>query len=242
MFFIGKCHTITSFDVGYGRKSKGLLFNLDPQLNYKLYIYDPKYFLKAPKPLPTPGIQYVFMRSTYLDLYLSVTKHQKMNQKTSPCNEDPKYDLHGCVKNSFTRQVGCRPPWDLGNNQDLPICQDLERIRRFEELYISTGSDNLEIIVKQTECLTPCQYKEFKFAAEPDNYEMRNRKAIKLMFPDNEVTIETEVELYNFISLVSDIGGAHGLFLGFSLIMVWDGAEGILRIMRKYWIDKSAQK
>ena len=218
----------------YGKESKGLNVKLYPQLNYKVYIHDPKYFLKARKPLPTPGLLHLIENSGYRNLFVSVTKHQKMNQKKSPCNEDPEYDFSSCVGNSITRQVGCRPPWDLGNNQDLPICQDLEKIKRFEELSIRTVMDNLVLIVNQTKCLTPCQYKEYKFAAEPDNY-FPNFKAIELTFPDDEVTIETEVELYNFISLVSDIGGALGLFLGFSLVMVWDGAEGIFKIMRKYW-------
>ena len=221
--------------MGYGKDSKGLMFALYPQSNYMLYIYDPKFFLKAMIPLTTPGIQYSIKSSFFWTLFLSVTKHQKMNPKKSPCIEDPEYDFHGCVGNSITRQVGCRPPWDLGNNQDLPICQELERIQRFEELHKSTTIDNLLLIVNHTKCLKPCQYKEYKFAADPVDILLPNFKAIKLAFPDNEVTIETEVELYNFISLVSDIGGALGLFLGFSLVMVWDGAEGIFKIMRKYW-------
>ena len=52
--------------------------------------------------------------------------------------------------------------------------------------------------------------------------------------------IEKEVELYSFVSLVYDIGGALGLFLGFSFVMVWDVAEGVVRRVRKYWNDKTA--
>ena len=170
-----------------------------------------------------------------------MTKHQKINQKTSPCNEDPEYDFHGCVMRSITRKVGCRPPWDLGAYQDLQICEDVKKIQRFENLCMDVILDNLTIIVKQTKCLTPCQYNEYKFASKPDTYQTNGYQLVILKFPDNEVTIETEVELYSFISLVSDIGGALGLFLGFSFVMVWDEAEGVIRKMRKYWNDRKVK-
>ena len=231
--------------MGYGKgpQSKRLLYVLDPNLIYKLYIHDPKYFIKASKPLPTPGMQYLIEEGIFAHvLFMSVTKNHKMNQMKNACNEDQEYNIQNCEMNSITRQVGCRPPWDLGTYQDLQICEDVKKIQRFENLCMDIISDNLTSIVKQTKCLTPCQYNEYKFASEPDTYQTNGYQLITLKFPDNEVTIETEVELYSFISLVSDIGGALGLFLGFSFVMVWDEAEGVIRKMRKYWNDRKVKK
>ena len=166
----------------------------------------------------------------------------QMNQRTNPCKENPEYDFNVCAMNIITRNVGCRPPWDLVNNQDLPICEDLKKIKTFEKLSLDYINDDLESIVEQTKCLPPCQYNEYKFAAEPDKYDVKSIKTLTLMFPKKKVTIETEVELYSFISLVSDIGGALGLFLGFSFVMVWDEAESGIRKMRKYWNDRIIEK
>ena len=117
--------------MGHGKRpqSKRLLYLLDQNLIYKLYIHDSKYFLKATKPLPTPGTQYLIKEGLYTRvLFLSVTKHQSMNQKKSPCNEDTEYNFQSCVMNSITRHVGCRPPWDLGA-KDLPMCDQIKDIK-----------------------------------------------------------------------------------------------------------------
>ena len=38
-----------------------------------------------------------------------------------------------------------------------------------------------------------------------------------------------EIEVYDWTSLVGDIGGSLGLFLGFSLLTVWDWVCGLTR-------------
>ena len=58
------------------------------------------------------------------------------------------------------------------------------------------------------------------------------------MFTDSQITVEKEVDFYSWISLVSDIGGALGLFLGFSFVMVWYKAVGYLKKIRQYWCKK----
>ena len=37
-----------------------------------------------------------------------------------------------------------------------------------------------------------------------------------------DILVKTEVQLYKMTSLVGDIGGSLGLFLGFSFLTVWD--------------------
>ena len=47
--------------------------------------------------------------------------------------------------------------------------------------------------------------------------------------------IEQEILLYPFTSLLAEFGGALGLFLGFSIMTIWDGVEGILG----HWLEKT---
>ena len=56
-----------------------------------------------------------------------------------------------------------------------------------------------------------------------------------LQFTNNYVVMETEVETYSLVSLVSDIGGSMGLFLGFSFIMVWEVTEAFIIRMNKLY-------
>ena len=100
---------------------------------------------------------------------------------------------------------------------------------------------DLEEIIYETKFTTPCRYKEYKFDMDPVTYvtQVYNIKYVKLMFPKKYMTIEKEVEFYRFVSLVSDIGGALGLFFGFSFVMSWDEAESVVRKMRKCWNERS---
>ena len=233
-------------------KSKGLEFALDPLLKYRIFIHDPKYFIIASKPLPTPGImqqiqeQEVIEGILLYDLYLSVTKQMKINQKNNPCNEELAYDFQACVQRSITKQVGCRPPWDMSNSvgsDDIPICNKLEKIKEIGKKYRHFAYCDLEVILEETKCLKPCFYNEYKLAMEPeihdyDNDQYESGKFVQLFFPEKKTTIKKEVEFYSLISLVSDIGGALGLFLGFSFVMVWDEAEVIFKIVKNYFMGE----
>ena len=86
----------------------------------------------------------------------------------------------------------------------------------------------MEFIIRKTLCISPCTYKEYKLVMEPIN-QLYMYKLLNVAFTDNKLLIEEEIESYSLISLVSDIGGALGLFLGFSFVMVWDAAEKLLR-------------
>ena len=153
-----------------------------------------------------------------------------MNRKDSPCNEDSSYDFQLCVRNSFNRRVGCKLPWGLVSSEPVPACSNISQLGQFHILYRAIQHRDMEHIAKETGCLKPCHYKEY-------NLVKRRLEAAKMFvglyvqFSNNWVTLETELETYGLVSLVSDIGGSMGLFLGFSFIMVWQVIEaGIIRI------------
>ena len=159
--------------------------------------------------------------------------------------EDPEYDFHRCVINSLTRLAGCRSPWDMLSSQEFPICDDLEKIQILEKMFQSNSEGYLEQVVDNTKCMPPCLFNEYKLGLEPDKWDSKaisKNKIFKLKFTDNKTIIEKEIESYSFVSLVSDIGGALGLFLGFSFVMVWDEAEALIRKMRTYWKDNLITK
>ena len=111
--------------------------------------------------------------------------------------------------------------------------------RKFEELYQSLALMELASVVGSTGCEIPCHYNQYKFL----NIDM---KADEAGLPEGQIQyglwavtkftrIEQEILLYPFTSLLAEFGGALGLFLGFSIMTIWDGVEGILGQLSVPW-------
>ena len=59
-----------------------------------------------------------------------------------------------------------------------------------------------------------------------------NRSVIWTYFATNSIQILREEEAFSFGSLVADVGGVLGLFIGFNFLMVWDW---IVKAVVKLW-------
>ena len=51
------------------------------------------------------------------------------------------------------------------------------------------------------------------------------------MLASTDISVMTEAYTYPWVSLLAEFGGALGLFLGFSFIMLWDCIEKICNFM-----------
>ena len=49
-----------------------------------------------------------------------------------------------------------------------------------------------------------------------------NASIMSIYYEGKTLTVETEEQAYSFDSLVSDLGGVLGLFLGFNFLMLWE--------------------
>ena len=53
-------------------------------------------------------------------------------------------------------------------------------------------------------------------------------------FTTNSVEVLTEEKAYNFASMVADVGGVLGLFIGFNFLMLWDWIVGGIKLIYRY--------
>ena len=75
-----------------------------------------------------------------------------------------------------------------------------------------------------TDCLYPCSYREFR-CLDTKTYPIANYSrypGVSLEFSSSELTEMTEVLAYDSASFVAEVGGALGLFLGFSFYLTVD--------------------
>ena len=76
-------------------------------------------------------------------------------------------------------------------------------------------------MINTTGCQVPCRYREYKILNDLMKG-LTEGFGIGMMFPSTEITLEEEDYMYPFVSFVAEFGGALGMFLGFSFLMVWD--------------------
>ena len=146
-----------------------------------------------------------------------------MDKPEQRCESSESYSFTACIKNSISRRIGCRLKWDNWSSRDIPLCTETDQIRSFEHEY-SHIIENLEQskIVKYTGCFIPCQYTEYKVAKDP--LKLKSSKfGLNLILSSTNILSRTEEVIYDTQSFVAEFGGALGLFLGFSFIMIWDG-------------------
>ena len=102
-------------------------------------------------------------------------------------------------------------------------------------------------ITRVTGCKKPCRYKEYNFV------NTNLKELAYYTFPKDQITfclwavsqntlVEEEVLVYSFESLVAELGGSLGLFLGFSFMTVWDGFKKIVTCMMKLKTLPEAQR
>ena len=102
----------------------------------------------------------------------------------------------------------------------------------FENLYEDLALMELASVVASTGCDIPCNYNQYKFLnidLKPDEaWPVDGQIQYGFWAVTKFTKIEQEILLYPFTSLLAEFGGALGLFLGFSIMTIWDGVEGFL--------------
>ena len=123
------CHTLeTDMNLGTNFTTESLRIELNKNLGYYVIIHDPDYFLINLNPgLPFKVLSILESKMTMHQLI--VVKHENLDVPSKPCNPDPSYRFTGCIKEVFSREVGCRLPWDRWTGQATPVCHHLDQYR-----------------------------------------------------------------------------------------------------------------
>ena len=100
----------------------------------------------------------------------------------------------------------------------------------FEKYYFNTSFEELDVIKEFTGCGKPCNYLEYKFLKEriPSGFDPSGDYFVfTIVAQTRYTTVEKEELLYSSSTMVAEVGGILGLFLGVSFMTMWDGAAWI---------------
>ena len=169
-FYFGKVFTLHSlYHLGTDWENS-LLLHLNPSMSYYVWIHDKDFFLTS---INQDVIPHYFLRMDHKDIVFLVIRpvnYHMMDKDDQRCNPSESYSFTRCVKNSVSKQIGCRLPWDQWSSGDIDICSTKNQIRQFEEKFYNINEiwEQSEI-VNYTGCLIPCHYTSMRLQANHSN-------------------------------------------------------------------------
>ena len=89
----------------------------------------------------------------------------------------------------------------------------------------------LKELEKITKCTRPCQYNVYKLVEDKMESFIENATALHLGLGSKNVLKRREILIYTFTSFIAEFGGALGLFVGFSFLMLWNYMEQAIKIL-----------
>lgn len=241
-FSYGNCLTI---DGALGtlnskiKKENELVIPLKTNLLYAIFIYDPKFFYISEHPRAVPGLR-IDLGSEIQNKHkrfvkIEIIEHEMLNLANQPCDEDETYRFADCLRDQFESAAQCRLPWheQMYGKGDVKTCDTMEE---FEMMTMKNGynsfiNSELNEVVQESGCRRPCRYREIRAAGTPRDIP-ESGSGFMFFVPklvSTDILRRTEKLSIPFSTLIGNIGGTLGLFLGFSFMMFWDWIEFVYR-------------
>ena len=102
-------------------------------------------------------------------LSLQAVRHEKLNQPSNACEEDPDYNFSRCVKRSILRKAGCQPPWMKSNMKGLPLCENKTSFGQYDYEKFRVFFMNTQQLMEDTQCPRPCTFMEYRVSDSYDD-------------------------------------------------------------------------
>ena len=112
------------------------------------------------------------------------------------------------------------------------MCTEMDQLRKFEQEFYDLSTLEMMEVANKTGCLLPCKYKEYQLLDAPITLSMED-STLQIIRATKTVLVKTEEPVYPFESFLAEFGGALGLFLGFSFMLVLDFLQFVLTLFNK---------
>ena len=233
------CFMLT-YNLPLKRKDQLVIIFMKNLTNYIVYLHDADFFILKSDIFFLP---YITKIKPTKDFYkLEATYKLRMNRPSKfECNTDINYDFNQCISNNLVEKLGCKYLLSPSNMSDYPSCTTKVQLEKYKDITTKSFFACQQELQDLTGCKVPCYYRHYRVVGTPSRVDMDGRPFMSLAFASTDRKVVSEVWFYSFVSLLSEIGGALGLFLGFSLLGTLDMAVhygGKLCQRLKTWIEK----
>ena len=191
------------------------LFN-DQGGTWELYTYKVgDYFVKD-----------VSQNNSHLFIQAKIERH--VRTKEYPCKEENNVDMTSCYNNFYMMKLNCSFPWITYKTNDYTKCGVQHKISELVNLIneVNLGTQEIMEEINAFGCNEQnCQQTNWEMSSfQKVKLEFNNgRSYFKLTFPSSKkISVMEESLAYTKFDLLADIGGYAGIFVGASIITVYD--------------------
>ena len=147
-----------------------------------------------------------------------------ISKSSDPCSDDQNYSFTSCIFSYVTRSVGCKIPWiytDLIIVDKFPDCKTKAEMDAFDNLLANVETRSGYGIANMTGCPIKCRVRQYSISeckSELVSWKRQWSSAFYLGADRTEVRREEEFWIFDSSDTLNGIGGALGLFLGWSVL------------------------
>lgn len=140
--------------------------------------------------------------------------HNRLAEAEEPCDDDINYDFDACAQKEIEEKMlskyGCTTPF--GPNK-MKICTNQTVGIEAQKEYTNFWNN-----LFQTDCKKPCRLMYTRLANTKEGIYLTSKPKGKItLFLKDTVRTTNEIFLYSVLSLIAEVGGYVGLFLGVSV-------------------------
>ena len=231
--YYGRCTTFTPSQKRINQGIKSIVLSL--KQSAKVFIHTPGMFLTYPEKA---------MKYFGQDVRLEITAnagmrytwnvkhevHELVEFNKNGCNWEKQYSKDLCVDKLIQKEslenVGCTTPFGSDKSQ---ICTNLSNAQKALKMYDEginawkwNGSDILA-----TECKIPCSIITLKTNDFQTKVAITKHARVHIIF-EEQIKVTTDYYTYTELSLIAEIGGYVGLFLGVSVNQIMDLMDSLV--------------
>ena len=204
---------------------------------YHIYLHEEEQLWPSKKDDQTGQTDPIFL-PVGIDLEGSFTLTQKtsLNKRSSPCTNDPGYSFSSCIRKYIATLVGCELDWFIQTKStNFPACSTRNHIIEFQNQAQRLHQASWHNLTSESGCQVKCTILEYHFKRNKEESVTWKQEWSSAFYLHAETTKERQEEEYwvfDANDALNGIGGALGLFLGWSILYI---LQNILSMCQKIY-------
>ena len=156
-------------------------------------------------------------RKIYVDMTYSIMKNTLKSESTIPCSDETNFEFDNCfyqaIAQDLMKELNCVVPFTK-TSENNNICVNKSQTE-VDEIMLAFKNSSLKTATGT--CMSPCTSMDIFFGVLFDDAIRNDGKSFLRVYFKSTIKSQQTIYDYTLLSLLAEIGGYTGLFLGISV-------------------------